>query len=49
MKKQADGLSLGWGRGGAGDDPDKGLGRGKDRRGLDRRRSWEAGVAFVRT
>lgn len=33
LKTQADGLSLGWSRGGAGDDPDRGLGRGKDRRG----------------
>lgn len=33
VKKQADGLSLGWGRGGAGDNPDRGLGREKDRKG----------------
>ena len=33
MKKPADGLSLEWGRGGEGDDPDRSLGRGKDRKG----------------
>lgn len=33
VKKPADGLSLGWGRGGEGDGPDRGLGRGKDRKG----------------
>lgn len=37
------------GQGGEQDDPDRGLGRGKDRKGLDRRRRWEAGAAFDRT